>query len=184
MNDGGYKDWFVAPAGNFQGLFTLLLAYSLVITSFVGYSESTRQEKSLGTSQTPRSYPIRKPPRFIVDIVLLFLYYLLFAYAASFQTELATYSFVFGLYLAWNVMRLIEYWNIPSARRPLSYRTVIASLFFAGFLFAYWLFVTYQSQISGFQMFLLFPVLAAFILYRVINPLSRREKRNASATPQ
>ncbi len=79
-SEGGFREWFADPMKNGEGLFTLLLGYSLVITSFVGYSESTGR---------PR-YPIRKPWRFIIDVSLVFLYYLLFALAADFQLELGS----------------------------------------------------------------------------------------------
>jgi hypothetical protein len=110
---------------NFLNLTTLLdivLGYAVVITSWIGYHTSTRK------------LPIRNILRFAVDVVLLFLYYLIFVNVESFTMVVAILTFVFGLFLLWEVIRLFEY--IENLKElDLGRRTAITAGFLIGFIF-------------------------------------------------
>jgi len=117
----GYKSWLAQPAENTLGIATLLLIYGLVITSWVGYHRSIR------------FYPITNPLRFVIDISLLFVYYIGFVNAENFETIITlVFPFSFLLYTLWDAVRLWEYRAHKSSVKELFKRLLISLSFTLG----------------------------------------------------
>jgi succinate dehydrogenase hydrophobic anchor subunit len=118
----GYKSWLAHPAENTFGIAILLLLYGLVITSWVGYHHSIR------------FYPIKNPLRFVIDIALLFVYYIGFVNAKNFETIIMwVFPFSFLLYTLWDAVRLLEYRAHKSSLKELFKRFLISLSFTLGF---------------------------------------------------
>lgn len=118
----GYKSWLAQPSENTFGIATLLLIYGLVITSWVGYHRSIR------------FYPIKNPLRFVIDISLLFVYYMGFVSAKNFEIIITwIFPFSFLLYTVWDALRLWEYHAQKSSAKDLIKRFLISLFFTAGF---------------------------------------------------
>lgn len=98
VSQEGYKSWLSQPVENTFGIATFLLVYVLVITSWIGYHRSIK------------FYPIKSPLRFVVDIFLLFIYYVGFVNANNFEIIMAqVFPLSFLLYTVWDGIRLWEY---------------------------------------------------------------------------
>ena len=98
-SERGVSVWIAAPSQNLVALADVCLAYALVVTSWVGYHYSTTK------------LPMKNVLRFVIDIALLFLYYLAFVNVQSFAVTSVILFFVFLLYFVWNGVRLFEYPN-------------------------------------------------------------------------
>lgn len=98
-SERGVSVWIAAPSQNLVALADVCLAYALVVTSWVGYHYSTTK------------LPMKNVLRFVIDIALLFLYYLAFVNVQSFAVTSIILFFVFLLYFVWNGVRLFEYPN-------------------------------------------------------------------------
>jgi len=98
-SERGVSVWIAAPSQNLVALADVCLAYALVVTSWVGYHYSTTK------------LPMKNVLRFVIDIALLFLYYLAFVNVQSFAVTSVILFFVFLLYFVWNAVRLFEYPN-------------------------------------------------------------------------
>ncbi|MEM3551984.1 MAG: hypothetical protein QXZ02_05835 [Candidatus Bathyarchaeia archaeon] len=119
----GYKSWLAQPSENTFGIATLLLIYGLVITSWVGYHRSIR------------FYPIKNPLRFVIDIFLLFIYYMGFVSAKNFENIITwVFPLSFLLYTLWDALRLWEYHEQKSSAQDLIKRFLISLFFTAGFI--------------------------------------------------
>jgi len=94
----GFKSWFDDIEKYASCFANLMLVYVLVITSWIEYHRSVSE------------YP-EGVCRFVIDIILLFLYYMGFSYAADLITILMIFTCVFGFYSAWDGLRIIEYWR-------------------------------------------------------------------------
>jgi hypothetical protein len=127
-SQSGISLWIAAPYQNLVTLLDVILAYTLVVTSWVSFQTSTRK------------LPIRNISRFIIDVVLLFLYYLTFVNVGSFTTVSTILTVVFFLYFAWEIVRLFEYAdNVEEGQLDLLRRTGMTALFlilFFGVTFA------------------------------------------------
>jgi hypothetical protein len=113
--------WFSDPVGNLLTLADVVLAYTLVVTSWVGYHRSVL------------NVPIKSIWRFFLDLVLLFLYWYAFASVQYFGTILVILFAVFVVYLAWTAVRIYEYRTEGSPRKFMK-RTVHALIFCIVFL--------------------------------------------------
>lgn len=80
--------------------FTALLAYATVVASWVGYHKALRNgsDDYIG------------PYRFVIDIILLYLYYYLINSFNDFPLMLVIFPIIFGFYVLWELSRLIEKW--------------------------------------------------------------------------
>lgn len=78
--------------------FTAILAYATVVASWVGY------HKAFGSG----SDKYKGPYRFVIDIILLYLYYYLINSFNNFPLMLVILPIIFGFYLLWELCRLIE----------------------------------------------------------------------------
>jgi len=149
-----YANWFNNIPANAFGLATLLLVYGLVISSWVGYHQSVKK------------YELRSIWRFLIDVILLFLYYVAFANANNFDIILGILIASFVSYSVWDLLRVIEY--LESPRRDLLIRlgysvgfAIIFSVILALYLWIY-------PQVVEIKYFFL-PVAVVFlIVYRKI----------------
>ena len=161
-----YASWFTQPFDNAFKIATLLLVYGLVITSWVGYHQSTSV------------YPIRNPLRFVIDIVLLFLYYTGFVNANNFELVSWIFFFTFLLYTAWDFLRLWEYWDVSlvmekvskeKIRKQLIKRLSISgsfTIFFLASIIIYLLCL--KNKILGIEWAFFVIILLLLILYRYL----------------
>lgn len=110
------------PAENALTIAVLTLVYALVVSSWHFYHWSTTLN------------PILSPIRFIIDIVLLFLYYLAFLSAAHFPLVITTFLAVFIGYTLWDGVRFYEYRHMrqDKSRWSIFWRSIgVTSLFTA-----------------------------------------------------
>lgn len=117
-SSSGVPSWASNLQQNFIPLGDALLAYTLVVTSWIGYHESVKE------------LPIKNVGRFIIDILLLFFYYEAFINISSFRNTTIIIAIVFFLYLAWTSIRLHEY----GLRRDLIIRSAVTGFFSISFL--------------------------------------------------
>jgi len=96
---GLHRECYSKPLENALTLAALFLIYVLVITSWYFYHRSTARAE------------IRKPARFTIDIVLLFLYYLAFLSASDFTVIMNLLLAVFVGYSCWDGARVWEYYG-------------------------------------------------------------------------
>jgi len=115
--------WVADFLNSIPVIFNVLLVYALIITSWVGYHKSVIV------------LPIKSAYRFIVDVILLFLYYAAFRYVNSIESLTIIFSLIFCLYFVWNLIRyFIEYaqerskWNLKKRM----YHAFIFTLSFIG----------------------------------------------------
>lgn len=155
-SEEGFKPWLVHPWSNAFGIATLLLVYGLVITSWVGYHRSTRV------------YPIRNPLRFVIDVLLLFLYYMGFVNAGNFETVNWVFFFVFASYIAWDVFRVVEYRNQKNLIRELLKRLAISIAFAVVFFVSTVSYVYMKDKITGIQWGFFTILLMLLIVYRYV----------------
>jgi succinate dehydrogenase hydrophobic anchor subunit len=115
-----YAAWFEDWASYQAQIATILLVYALVVTSWVGYHRSVE------------AYPILQPYRFLLDIFLLFVYYVAFASNGDFGTVTRLFFIVFAAYTLWDLVRVMEYWNLTyetEDRMRLEERLGVSALF-------------------------------------------------------
>jgi succinate dehydrogenase hydrophobic anchor subunit len=121
-----YTAWFEDGSSHAVEIATICLVYGLVVTSWVGYHRSVK------------AYPILKPYRFLVDIGLLFMYYVAFASAGDFGLITRLFVVVFIAYALWDCLRLIEYLpRLTSAveeRKELMKRAGVSAVFVVALL--------------------------------------------------
>jgi len=121
LSPQGLPNWLMNPLANITILGNVLLAYTLVITSWIGYHMSVSK------------LPIKSVWRFLIDILLLFLYNAAFMNITSFQIISIILAIVFMCYLIWVTIRYFEYkqeaslWNIKE-------RVVHAVIFAVSFI--------------------------------------------------
>lgn len=100
---------------------SVFLVYTVVVTSWIGYHTSVAK------------LPIKSVWRFIIDIILLFLYNFAFMNIASFRTIMIILAAIFFMYLLWVSIRFIEY-KSESSRWDIKKRVWQAISFFIVFL--------------------------------------------------
>ena len=154
-SEGGFREWFVDPLTNLSGILTLVLIYTLIITSFVGYHQSTK------------SFPILKPWRFVIDIALLFLYFVAIVVAQKFQDVLLVFVTIFFLYVIWNSVRVIEYTGDEDAKNLLmeSFRSFGV---FVLSLFGYFGFTYLKSRIEWIDLVVGVGLLVLLLVFRAL----------------
>lgn len=105
------------------------LPYAIIITSWIGYSLSISEYK-----YKPNKYGFR---RFLVDLIILFLYYILSNFVGD---NLKNYGFVFALllpviflsYLIWDGVKFQEYQNVSKKSKEYIQRRAIITATYAG----------------------------------------------------
>jgi len=153
----GYKSWLAQPAENTFGIATLLLIYGLVITSWVGYHSSIR------------FYPIKYPLRFVIDISLLFVYYIGFVNAKNFETIITlVFPFSFLLYTLWDAVRLWEYRAHKSSVKELFKRSLISLSFTLGFFIIAGIYVYFLKEVEWTHGAYFTIILMMLIFYRYL----------------
>lgn len=153
-SEEGFKPWLVQPRENAFGIATLLLVYGLVITSWIGYHQSTRK------------YPIKSPLRFVIDVLLLFLYYVGFVNANNFEIVSWIFFFTFLSYTLWDVFRIVEY---RTEMTPELWKRLGISVGFAiMFLIISLAYVPMETQIQGIEWGLFVAILVLLVLYRYL----------------
>ena len=159
---GGFKELIMNPAANIAPITTLFLSYTLVISSFVGYNVSTN------------NFPIRYTWRFVIDIILLFMYFALFTTTTNFGLVLTLYTLIFFFYSVWNVVRYYEYKSLSEVKDQLLRRTKYCFVFFAFFLFALFVFNIFGNEfVAG---TITSGILVVFILYRIVKRPERKSE--------
>lgn len=150
----GFGSWLTQPMENAFGIATLLVVYGLVITSWVGYHRSTRV------------YPIKNPLRFVIDVTLLFIYYMGFVNAGNFGLVTWIFFFAFLLYTVWDAFRILEYHSQKSLTRDLLKRLLISAVFTIGFLAVAEVYAIMGTEITGIEWAFFVVILVMLILYR------------------
>src|SRR5690349_564151 len=79
--------------------FTLLLAYVTVIGSWIGYHIAIENK------------PDRSVYRFIVDLIILYLYFYLIYSVQNFNVVVMMLPVIFGFYIIWDFTRVMEDYN-------------------------------------------------------------------------
>lgn len=145
---------------------TLLLGYTTVVLSWVGYHRSIKR------------HPIRLGKssgwgRFILDVVLLILYFFLLVRYHDFAGELCVLAGIYFLFIVWDFFKMIEHprkdygseekWLRSVAQRGV---TVFWFIVFLAFAFFY-RFSPPRERFAYQDWLLLIFALAATILYRV-----------------
>ena len=151
----GYKYWWTRPRENLFGIVTLILIYGLVITSWIGYHRSIRK------------FPIKTPSRFLVDISLLFVYYMGFVNANDFQFVLVVFFASFLLYFVWDLLRLFEYQK-DMLKLGLIKRSLISLIFWFFFLVIYLLYVYALREMEWTYGAYIIIILTLLVLYRYL----------------
>jgi len=153
----GYKSWFTQPAENTFGIATYILIYCLVITSWVGYHRSIR------------FYPIKNVFRFIIDIALLFVYYMGFVNATNFEVIMTwVFPYSFLLYTLWDAIRLWEYRNQKNLISDLRKRFLTSLIFMAAFFIIGLVYMYYLKEIEWIHGTLFIVILIMLIAYRCL----------------
>jgi len=152
-SQAGVFSWVTNPLRNILTLGNAILAYSLVVTSWIGYHDSTKK------------LPMKNVGRFVIDIFLLFLYSLTFASLNSFSTISLILFAVFLLYFAWTIIRLYEYYQVRGEYHLIK-RSIQAGVFAIAFFIVALLVVFYPDPtLQGVMLDVSFLLL---ILYRLL----------------
>jgi|GEM_PF-5823137 len=95
-----FKEILVPPTPEFTTV-TLLLAYVTVVASWVGYHRAVKDHvhKNVG--------------RFAIDLILLYLYFVLINTVGNLTALLGIFPWIFGFYMIWMLMRFLEYRKGP-----------------------------------------------------------------------
>ena len=135
--------------------FTALLAYATVVASWVGYHKalSNGSDKYIG------------PSRFVIDIILLYLYYYLISSFNNFPLMLFIFPIIFVFYVLWELSRLIELWK----KNEPKYRIIWNSIFLILFLIqlAAYSYFTNLSNVEWFQWTFWTVSMTMILLYRI-----------------
>ena len=119
----GAASWVATLSQNVIALGDAVLFYGLIISSWIGYHVSIKE------------LPIKNVGRFLVDILLLFLYSLALANLSSFANTALILASVFALYCLWCFIRLFEYPDrTVRSEHHMTGRTVLAGAFALLFL--------------------------------------------------
>jgi hypothetical protein len=164
-----YGTWFMQPYANAFGLFTILLVYGLIISSWVGYHLSVE------------TYPLQSIWRFFIDIILLFLYYFAFANAGNFGTVLLAITASFSAYVAWDTFRIYENRSKErSIRVDLCKRLGWTIVFLCCYVFVYYLYAYAYPLVQGIEWGFLAVAIGLLVTYRYVKwprtPLSNLPK--------
>ncbi len=147
------------PDPHLLRLMTLLLAYGTVVLSWIGYHRSIR------------SSPIKGFPRFLLDVALLFGYFLLFWNGENPLTQLRLLAAIYVLFVVWDILKKAEYRDSPldhvadrtRARRGVS---VVWAIVHLGLIFAY-LLTTDDGTVGVGDWFIVSLALIAMVAYRI-----------------
>jgi succinate dehydrogenase hydrophobic anchor subunit len=154
-----YSTWFAKPYANAFGLFTLLLIYGLITSSWVGYHQSIK------------NYPLQSVWRFLIDVTLLFLYYFAFANAGNFSVVLLTITACFSAYVAWDIFRIYEnrsFLGNHSKKMDLFKRLGWSAIFLGFYVLVYFLYDYASPLIGGIDWLFLAIAMALLIAYRYV----------------
>jgi hypothetical protein len=157
-----YAGWFLSVATiseNFVQIATLFLSYVLVTTSWIGYH--------IATDRFPYEWK-RINPRFFIDVILLFLYYLAFAEDQTFWVVMLIYAVVYSLYIVWDSFTLWEYRESSSDLAFLRKRPFESS----AFAICFWLIFLvslYWSSFPEFPYLMIFPLIL-MVYFRTFYP--------------
>jgi len=155
-SEQGFKSWFAEPWKNAFGIATLLLVYGLVITSWVGYHRSTR------------IYPIKNPLRFVIDVLLLFLYYMGFVNANNFELVTWIFFFTFLSYTIWDIFRIFEYISQKNLIRELLKRLIITAVFAVAFFAFTQVYMQMKDKVQGVEWAFFVIILSVLVIFRYL----------------
>jgi len=154
-----YADMFRMPYEYALQIALIILSYVIIVTSWLHYSMSIE------------NYPYRLNwgiLRFIVDIMIVFLYMWLLLVTLEFQDYVLSVIVIFSLYTVWDALRLVEYWSASEARHYCLRRLGINFLFTLPLGVFHFLFVTSLYKIKGFEWAYVAILYTIVVLYRVI----------------
>lgn len=154
-----YGTWFIQPYANAFGLFTILLVYGLIISSWVGYHQSVK------------TYPLQSIWRFFIDIILLFLYYFAFANAGNFGTVLLAITASFSAYVAWDIFRIYENRSSlkeGSTKADLCKRLGWSIVFLCCHVLVYYLYAYAYPLVHGIEWGFLAVAIGLLVTYRYV----------------
>jgi succinate dehydrogenase hydrophobic anchor subunit len=151
-----FATWLAQPLQNAFGIATLVLVYVLLITSWIGYHQSVQQ------------FPIKSVWRFLIDIILLLVYYMGFVYASNFQSVTLVFALSFVLYTTWDALRVREYYSLKRERGNLLKRFGISAGFMAGFAIIALVYLPLTSMIPGVQWALFLAIALLLVVYRIL----------------
>jgi len=155
-SEEGFKPWLGEPLKNAFGIATLLLVYGLVITSWIGYHRSTR------------IFPIKNPLRFVIDVLLLFLYYMGFVNSNNFELVSWIFFLTFFSYTIWDILRIFEYYDQKGVIRLLLKRLAISAIFAALFFVSTYGYIQLVKEITGIEWAFFVVSLLLLIIFRYL----------------
>ncbi len=157
---------FRDPRTNAFRLGTVFVIYALVITSWYGYHHSVSH------------VPIRSAFRWLIDIMLLFVYYTGFVAASEldpsnlvFTPVLLVFLGAFALYSGWDAIRIVEYWSKPEVKKFNLYTRLAESLSFTIILFAvtgFYVYVFRPQNVAGIEWGYLVGLTVLLVIYRYL----------------
>lgn len=175
--------------------FALLVAYTIIISGWVGYSKSIsvrpHSDNRLGTA------------RFVVDLVVLFLIFYLITltdpskfpkFGVVFPTFLWTITIMFVAYLVWDVLKYFEYrhtkeekrTSLNRGRKTVYYLILIlaVSVSYTSFLAPYYNMLRWNGIIIWDVIFIFLFVLVIVVFYRkskwIVPPLRTKPRKRGS----
>ena len=116
----GFSTWIANPSANLIAISDTILGFALIVTSWIRYHPSIEV------------FPHKSPIRFVLDLSLLFFYFLVFVYNSYFLSVSAIFLIVFIIYSIWTAVRFYEYQEY-SKEYHLMKRTLEAIGFTFGF---------------------------------------------------
>jgi hypothetical protein len=135
--------------------FTAILAYSTVVASWVGFHKGFKSG----------SDDYKGPYRFVIDIILLYLYYYLINSFNDFPLMLVILPIIFGFYVLWELRRLIEL----GIRKESKYRMKWDILFLELFLIQLLVYAYFAelSSLTWFYWVFWIASMSIIIIYRI-----------------
>jgi len=145
---------------------TIFVIFALVITSWYGYHHSVKD------------VPIRSAFRWLIDIMLLFVYYAGFVAASEldpsnlvFTPILLVFLGAFSLYSVWDAVRIVEYRSMPEIKTFSLYKRLVESVAFTIILFAitaFYLLVIKPQNVAGTEWGYLVGLTVVLVIYRYV----------------
>jgi hypothetical protein len=132
-SSNGISSWMANPTANIIPIADTILGFALIVTSWIRYHPSVEM------------FPHKSSIRFILDLGLLFFYFLVFVYNSSFVSVSIIFVIVFAIYSIWTAVRCYEYKEY-SKRFHLVKRTLEAFGFTVGFVIIVILLHFYSNQ--------------------------------------
>jgi hypothetical protein len=153
MRSPWFVEWRLPRGGEVFDLSVFTLGMATIIASWEGYHQSIKTK------------PLHGLVRFVLDVVLVLLYAVILVQYRNFEAVLLLLAVVYGLFVLWDVAKVIEYPGLydRTLRWTVRYRRELVT----GFWFAIYLAI-WMLDVAGIgNVVLLIAALAGVVLYRL-----------------